>query len=72
MSTKPKKAAPTGRSRVPKGKAQMLSILDKEVIRDIKVAAAEDGRRVSHVVDEAIREWLDRRKSAGPGPHRNP
>lgn len=42
----------------------MLSILDKEVIRDVKIAAAEDGRKISHVTEEAIREWLERRQNA--------
>ena len=32
------------------------------VIGDIKVAAAQDKIKLSHVVEEAVREWLARRK----------
>ena len=63
MPSKAKKTKPAGHSRVPKGKAQMLSILDEEVIKDIKIAAAEDRKRMSHIVEEALREWLNRRKT---------
>jgi hypothetical protein len=66
MPAKPKKSRPTTRSRVPEGKAQMLSILDKEVIRDVKVAAAQDERKVSHVVEEALRAWLAQRGRKQP------
>lgn len=61
MPAKAKKPKRANHSRVPKGKAQMLSILDETVIKDVKVAAAEDRRRMSHVVEEAIKEWLERR-----------
>jgi hypothetical protein len=36
--------------------------MDQNVIRDIKVAAAEDEIKLSHAVEEAVREWLARRK----------
>lgn len=52
----------SGRPRAPAGKKQMLIILDAEVIRQIKIAAAEDERKVSHVVEEAAREWLAKRR----------
>ncbi len=64
MPAKANKTAPTARSRVPEGKAQMLSILDKEVIKDIKIAAAEDRKRMSHIVEEALRAWLERRAAS--------
>ena len=63
MPTKSKKEAPVARARVPEGKAQMLTILDEQVIKDVKIAAIEDGRKMSHVVEEAIREWLAKRKT---------
>jgi hypothetical protein len=44
----------------------MLSILDKEVIRDVKVAAAQDERKVSQVVEEALRAWLAQRGRKQP------
>ncbi len=61
MPAKSKKSARAKHSRVPEGKAQMLSILEKDVIKNVKIAAAQDGRRISHVVEEALKEWLERR-----------
>jgi hypothetical protein len=37
----------------------MLVILDQDVIKSVKMAALEDDKPMSHVVEEAIREWLD-------------
>ncbi|MGJ5208130.1 hypothetical protein [Bradyrhizobium sp. HKCCYLR20261] len=56
-----RKATTPARSRVPKGKKQMLCILDEDVIKRIKMAAIEDGTPMSHAVEKAIREWLARR-----------
>ena len=61
MPAKAKKNTRAKHSRVPEGKAQMLSILEKDVIKNVKIAAAHDGRRISHVVEEALKEWLARR-----------
>ncbi|MBR1188550.1 hypothetical protein [Bradyrhizobium sp. AUGA SZCCT0160] len=47
-----------GRKRVPKGKRQMLCILDEDVIEQVKIAAVRRNSRVSHVVQIAIVEWL--------------
>jgi hypothetical protein len=51
-----------GRPRGPKGKKQMLVILDQDVIKSVKMAALEDNKPMSHAVEEAIREWLGKRK----------
>jgi hypothetical protein len=41
---------------------ELVAFMDQNVIRDIKVAAAQDKIKLSHVVEEAVREWLARRK----------
>jgi hypothetical protein len=62
MPTKSKKEAPVARARLPEGKKQMLVIMDQGVILDVKMAALQDGIKMSHAVEEAVREWLSRRK----------
>ena len=62
MPTKSKKEAPVARARLPEGKMQMLVIMDQGVILDVKMAALQDGIKMSHAVEEAVREWLSRRK----------
>jgi len=63
MAAKPKAS---GGPRLPAGKKQMLSILDENLIRQIKVAAAEDGIKLSEIVEQATREWLAKRKNRRP------
>ena len=46
-----------------KGKKQMLVIMDQDLIKDVKMAALEDDMKMSHAVEQAVREWLSRRKS---------
>jgi len=62
MPAKTKSTAASGRSRAPAGKKQVLVIMDAELARQIKIAAAEDERKMSHLVEDAVRDWLDRRK----------
>lgn len=62
MPTKNRKEATAGRPRAPEGKKQMLVIMDKKLIKDVKKAAIEDERKMSHVMEEAAREWLARWK----------
>jgi predicted transcriptional regulator len=50
------------RKRIPKGKRQMLCILDEDVIARVKIAAAKSNSRMSHVVEQAIRQWLARQE----------
>jgi hypothetical protein len=45
----------------------MLVIMDQDIIRDIKVAAAEDEIKLSHAVEEAVREWLAKRRGRKGG-----
>jgi hypothetical protein len=48
--------------RAPAGKKQMLSILSVDLIEALKIAAIEDGTKGSHIVEEAVRDWLAKRK----------
>jgi hypothetical protein len=62
MSSKPKKRPAKNRARAPEGKRQVLIIMNKDVVKLIKVAAVEDDIKMSHAVEEAVRDWLDKRK----------
>jgi hypothetical protein len=64
---KPKKPPTRSGPRTPPGKKQMLVIMDAGLIKDLKVAMAEDDTAASHIVEELVREWLaKRRKQSGP------
>jgi hypothetical protein len=63
MPARDKNAKPKGRPRAPTGKKQVLIIMNEEVIKQVKIAAIEDGLKMSHAVEEGVREWLARRKS---------
>lgn len=45
---------------------QFLAVIDAEVIKAIKVAAAEEDRTASELLEQAARQLLQRRKSARP------
>jgi hypothetical protein len=36
--------------------------MDQDVIKSVKVAAVEDDIKMSHAVEEAVRDWLIKRK----------
>jgi hypothetical protein len=57
------KKGPASRARAPNGKKQMLVIMDQDLIKHLKIAALQDDRKMSHAVEEAVREWLARRKT---------
>jgi hypothetical protein len=40
----------------------MPVIMDAGLIKDLKVAMAEDGTAASHLVEELVRDWLATRK----------
>ena len=56
-----KLATSEARPRAPKGKKQVLIIMDQDVIKQMKLAAVEDDMKMSHAVEEAVRQWLSRR-----------
>jgi hypothetical protein len=49
--------------RTPPGKKQMLVIMDEKLIKDLKIAMAEDDTVASHIVEELAWEWLAKRKA---------
>jgi hypothetical protein len=52
-----------GRKPPEGAKRQFLTSMDPDVIRAIKVAAAELDTTASQVLETAAREWLERHKS---------
>jgi len=54
----PKRSGP----RAPAGKKPLLVVIDEKTIKAAKIAAIEDGTRVSSVVDRLLKGWLDSRK----------
>jgi hypothetical protein len=64
MVRKAKKTKRPTRSgpRTPPGKKQMLVIMDEKLIKELKLAMTEDDTAASHIVEELVREWLDKRK----------
>jgi hypothetical protein len=51
-----------GRPRTTEGKKQMLLMVPEELIKAMKIAAIQDGKPVSHVAEEAMKDWLAKRK----------
>jgi hypothetical protein len=49
--------------RAPSGKKPLMVIVDEGLIKAAKIAAIEDGRKVSGIVEELLREWLAKRKT---------
>jgi hypothetical protein len=62
MPAKAKKIATGGTRRLPPGKDQMLSILPTDLIREVKIAVAEDSIKLSGAVEQSLRDWLAKRK----------
>lgn len=58
----PKNTSSPNRPRAPAGKKQMLVIMDESVVKSVKLAAVEDDIKMSHAVEAAVRDWLDKRK----------
>lgn len=64
MPTKDKeKHGVRGRPRTSEGKKQMLLIVPEDLIKLMKIAAIQDGKPVSHVAEEAMKEWLAKRNA---------
>jgi hypothetical protein len=58
-----KKPNRKGRKPAEGDKSQILLTMDPEVIKLIKLASIEDDSSASATMEEAAREWLERRKS---------
>ncbi len=52
--------SPSSRKRED-GRKALLVYLPPDLIKDLKRAGLDDDRRVYEIVEEASREWLDRR-----------
>ena len=63
MAARDKGAKGQARPRAPAGKKQVLVLMDEQVIKDVKMAAIDDDMKMSHAVEEAVREWLAKRKA---------
>jgi hypothetical protein len=59
-----KKATLKGRKPTEGDKRQLLLSMDAEVIKNIKLAAVEDDTTASATMENAAKQWLERRKSA--------
>jgi hypothetical protein len=53
-----------GRKPAPGGdkKRQFLATMDPDLIKFIKLAAIEDEKSASEILEEAARQWLERRQ----------
>ncbi|MHC2674483.1 hypothetical protein ACVI1J_006646 [Bradyrhizobium diazoefficiens] len=59
-----KAAGKPGRKPSDGSKKQFLSSMDPDVIRAIKVAAAELDKNASQVLETAAKEWLERYRAS--------
>lgn len=49
--------------------AKFSTQLDRELLASLKAVARAEGRHLQAVLDEALREYLDRRRTDGPRRH---
>jgi hypothetical protein len=61
-----KKATLKGRKPAEGDKRQFLLSIEAEVIKEIKVTALQDDTTASAIMEEAAKQWLERRKKSGP------
>lgn len=58
------KRAKAGKTAVPQPRRNFFATLDAELIKSIKRVALEDDTSASEILEEAARDWLERRKKA--------
>ncbi len=59
-----RKAAPKRGRRSPVGdRRQFLMMMSPSVIKAVKQAGLEDDRPAWHIMEEAAKQWLERRKA---------
>ena len=58
------KPAKAGTTPVPQPRRNFFATLDAELIKSIKRIALEDDASASEILEEAAREWLERRKKS--------
>jgi hypothetical protein len=59
-----KKTGGTPRKQAVGDRRQFLTTMSADVIKAVKQAAIEDDRNAWQIMEEAAREWLDRRKKS--------
>jgi hypothetical protein len=64
MVEKKKKAPKRGRRSPVGDRRQFLTMMSPDLIKSIKLAAIEDDRAAWDIMEEAARQWLERRRSA--------
>lgn len=52
-----------GRKPPPGDKRQFLTSMDPDVIRSVKLAALDEDRTASEIMEEAAKQWLAKRKN---------
>lgn len=62
LMTEKKTPLRKGRKPAEGDKRQFLLTMDPEVIKNIKLAAIEDDTSASEAMEEAAKQWLERRK----------
>lgn len=62
-------AAPAAAPSSPPALAKFSTQLDPVLLADLKGVARVDGRHLQAVLDEALREYLDRRRTDAPRRH---
>lgn len=58
-----KKAVKRARKHPVGDRIQFLTTMSADVIRDVKLAALEDGANAWEIMEEAAMEWLERRRA---------
>lgn len=47
----------------PDGRRQLTTYMDPEILKELKMAAIQIDKKAYEVVEEAVAEWLKRRKT---------
>jgi hypothetical protein len=68
MVGKTKQASKAADSSRTDGRKPFLSYLDADLIKELKKAALDDERSAYEIVEDAVRDYLDRRERVKHGP----
>jgi hypothetical protein len=49
-------------------RVKFATLADPAVLADVRAIASEEGRQFQAVVEEALRDWVDRKRSEHPRP----
>ena len=56
------------KGRPPVSRVKFTTQADPSVLADVRAVASEEGRQFQAVVEEALREWVERKRSGRPRP----